>query len=192
MKNNKSPGSDGLSVEFYKIFWKYIKQHYINSINYSFAQGELTNLQKQGIITLLPKTGKESIFLSNWRPISLLNVDYKIATKSIANRIKKVLPNVISSEQTGFMKGRYIGENVRLIFEIIEYAEEYNQPCLLFFSDYEKAFDSLNHDFIYKCLNHMNFGESVIKWIRLFYHQATSIIINNGNMSEDFPIERGV
>lgn len=59
MKNNKSPGSDGLSVEFYKIFWKYIKQHYINSINYSFAQGELTTLQKQGIITLLPKTGKE-------------------------------------------------------------------------------------------------------------------------------------
>ena len=74
----------------------------------------MTDLQKQSIITLLPKSGKDTTILDNWRPISLLNVDYKIATKSISNRIKPVLSSIISPSQTGFIKGRYIGENIRL------------------------------------------------------------------------------
>ena len=89
MNNNKSPGSDGLTTEFYKIFWNDIKPYYIKSINHSYQQNNLTELQKQSIITLLPKTEKDICFLENWRPISLLNVDYKIATKSIANRLKQ-------------------------------------------------------------------------------------------------------
>ena len=81
MQNNKSPGSDGLTTEFYKIFWTDIKHYLIPSLNYSYIHGDLTDLQKQSIITLLPKTDKDLSFLTNWRPISLLNVDYKIATK---------------------------------------------------------------------------------------------------------------
>jgi len=104
MENNKSPGSDRISVEFYKMFWGNIKQYFINSINYSFKTGNLTEFQKQGIITILPKTGKDLHTIENWRPISLLNVDYKIATQSIANRIKKILPNIINENQTGFIK----------------------------------------------------------------------------------------
>ena len=76
MKNNKSPGSDGLKTEFYKIFWNDIKLYYIKSINFSYQQNNLIDLQKQSIITLLPKTDKDICFLENWRPISLLNVDY--------------------------------------------------------------------------------------------------------------------
>ena len=115
MKNSKSPGSDGISTEFFKIFWQDLKTYYINSINYSFEQYSLTDLQKQGLITLLPKPDKDLTHLSNWRPISLLNVDYKIATKSIANKIKLVLTNIINPSKTGFTKGRYIGENIRII-----------------------------------------------------------------------------
>ena len=89
MKNYKSPGSDGLTVEFYKAFWSYLSPYFIDSINYSFITGSLTTLQKQGLITLIPKEGKELDTLTNWRPITLLNTDYKIATKSIANRIKR-------------------------------------------------------------------------------------------------------
>ena len=80
------------------------------------------------------------------RPISLLNVDYKIATKTIANRIKKVITNLVSNAQSGFIKGRYIGENIRLIHEILDYVDENKLPAILFFSDFEKAFDRLNHD----------------------------------------------
>ena len=93
MKNQKSPGSDGLTTEFYKLFWNDIKQFYINSINYSYQNGELTELQKQSIISLIPKSDKDTSFLENWRPISLLNVDYKITTKAI-----------VKSSQKGFTK----------------------------------------------------------------------------------------
>ena len=107
MKNQKSPGSDGITTEFYKLFWNEIKEYFLKSINFSFQKQELTELQKQSIITLLPKPGKDTTLLENCRPISLLNVDFKIITKIIANRIKKVLPNIIHESQTGFMKGRY-------------------------------------------------------------------------------------
>ena len=90
MHYNKSPGSDGITVEFYKIFWNDIKIHLINSLNYSFNNKNLTTLQKQGIISLIPKPGKNLESLSNWRPISLINNAYKIATKTIANRIKNL------------------------------------------------------------------------------------------------------
>ncbi len=90
MQNNKSPGSDGITIEFYKIFWNDIKTHLTNSLNYSFNNGGLTMLQKQSIISLIPKPGINLESLSNWRPISLLNNDYKIAAKSIPNIIKKI------------------------------------------------------------------------------------------------------
>ena len=192
MKNNKSPGSDGIPVEFYKIFWKIIGKYLIDSLNYSFEVNNLTVLQKQGVITLLPKKDKDTAKLANWRPISLLNVDYKIATKVIANRMKKVLIELISSNQTGFLKGRYIGENVRTIMEVIEHANEQDIPGMIFFADFEKAFDSLNHSYIFKCLNYYNFGPMFSKWVKLFYNDAHSCVTNNGYMSEFFKIERGV
>ena len=191
MQNNKSPGSDGLTTEFYKIFWTDVKHFLINSLNYSYRNGDLTDLQKQSI-TLLPKGDKDTWYLENWRPISLLNVDYKIATQSIANRLKKVITIIISNAQTGFVKGRYIGENIRLLCEIIEYANEHNLPALLFFSDFEKAFDSLNHEFMFNTLRHFNFGDSLISWIKLFYNDASSCVTNNGYLSSFFEIQRGV
>ena len=138
-KNQKSPGSDGLTTKFYKIVWLDIKTYSVNAINYSYQIGHLSELQKQSIITLLPKSGKDTSFLQNWRSIDLLNVDYKVATKVIANRIKPLLPSIINQSQTGFMKGRYIGENIRLICEILETTEAQNLPGLVCFSDFEKA-----------------------------------------------------
>ncbi|MES9884827.1 MAG: reverse transcriptase domain-containing protein, partial [Sedimenticola sp.] len=192
MKNNKSPGSDGLTIEFYKIFWNDIKLHLLNSLNYSFETGNLTTLQKQGIITLLPKKDKELSLLSNWRPISLLNVDYKIATKSIANRLKKVVQTLIDGSQTGFIKGRYIGENIRLLFESIEFLNETDSPGLLFFADFEKAFDSVDHNYMLNTLKYFNLGDDFIKWVNLFYSDARSCVSNNGHLSDFFTIGRGV
>lgn len=155
MKNKKSPGRDGITVEFYNIFWNDIKQYFINSINYSFEQNELTVLQNQGILTLFLKADKNISSLQNWRPISLHNVDYKVAAKAIANRIKRVLKSIIDSSQTGFIKDRYIGENIRLLFEVIDSVDEYQIPAILFFSDFEKAFNSNNHNFMINCFTRM-------------------------------------
>ena len=115
MKNNKTPGIDGLPCEFYKFFWPKIGDHVFACYQAVFRQGNLSQEQRRAIITLLPKKDKSREFLKNWRPISLLNTDYKILTKTIAFRIQKLLPDIIGPEPTGCIKGRYIGENIRII-----------------------------------------------------------------------------
>ena len=121
--SNKTPGSDGLPAEFYRFFWPDICHDLIASYNYAFQHGTLSISQRRGIISLIPKKGKDKTILENLRPISLLNVDYKILTKVVVNRIEKILPLLINSDQTGYVKSRYIGENVRLINDIINYTD---------------------------------------------------------------------
>ena len=120
--------------------------------NYSFELGQMSNSQKHAIITLIDKKGRDRMFLENWRPISLINVDSKIATKVIANRMKNVLPSVIHANQSGFMKGRFIRETARSILDIIAHTESLQLPGGLLFIDFEKAFDSIEHEFLYKAL----------------------------------------
>ena len=81
---------------------------------------------------------------------------------------------------------------MRLLYEIIDNAEDEDKSGLIFFSDFEKAFDSVDHTFINSCLKHFNFGEGFIRWVKLFYHDAKSCVSNNGNMSKLFPKRRGV
>ena len=89
---------------FTNFFWPDLGTYVVNSLNEAFDKGELSVTQKQGIITQLPKGDKPREFLKNWRPISLLNVDYKLLAGTMANRMKKVLPNIINQEQKGFLK----------------------------------------------------------------------------------------
>ena len=121
IKNQKAPGSDGIPVEFYKMFWVRVGPLVLNALNESYVKEEMSISQKLGLISLLPKKDKDPLYLKNWRPLSLLNTDYKILTKSIAGRIQKVIGKLISNDQFGFMKGRYIGENIRLAAEIIDH-----------------------------------------------------------------------
>ena len=81
----------------------------LSFLNFAFDNGGMSITQRGSIIELIPKKDAELYFIKNWRPLSLLNTDYKIAAKAIANRIKSVLPNVINNDQTGFLKGRFIG-----------------------------------------------------------------------------------
>ena len=149
MENGKSPGSDGLSSEFYKVFWDDINLDVVASINCSFEKRQMSICQNRGIITLVPKKDKPTHLLRNLRPTSLLTTDYKIATKAIAKRVEAVLPNVINANQTGYIKGRFIGENVRLISDIINYTATKNLFGLAAFLDFEKAFDSIEWNFFF-------------------------------------------
>ena len=108
----------------------------------------MSSSQRNGVITLIPKKDKDISYLKNYRPISLLTVDYKILAKTIANRLKKCLDILIHSDQSGFLKGRNIGNNVRLITDIIEYAKLNNIPGAILLLDIQKAFDSVSHDLI--------------------------------------------
>lgn len=143
LEKGKTPGTDGLPAEFYKILWPDIKFLLIDALNFAFEFGEMSTSQRRGIITLLPKKNKNPLLLGNWRPISILNTDYKIAAKAIAFRIKNHLTTLIGPDQTGFIQGRYIGENIVTILEAMHYTEEKNIPGMLFCVDFEKAFDKL-------------------------------------------------
>ena len=110
---NKAPGNEGIPIKFYKKFWPLICESFMKCVNECFEKGEMSNSQKQAVITLIEKKkGKDRSFLENWRPISLVNVDAKIMLKVIATRIKNVLPDITHYNQTGFVKDRYIGQTI--------------------------------------------------------------------------------
>ena len=105
-------------------FWEYVATPLKDCLNDAYQCGEMSISQRRGVISLLPKKNKDTLLLKNWRPITLLNIDYKIATKCIAKWLEKVLPTLIDRDQTGYVKNRFIGENIRLISDVIELYEK--------------------------------------------------------------------
>jgi exonuclease III len=192
LANGKTPGSDGLPADWYKFFWVDIKHLLCNSITYAMDHGELSIEQKRGIITLLPKKNKNRTFLRNWRPISLLNTDYKIIAKVLANRMQQVLPSIIHQDQSGYLKGRYIGQNIRILEDVSFFTKHNNIPGMLLSIDFEKAFDSLNWNFLFQTLHHVNFGSSFVKYVKTMYTNIESTVINNGSAGNFFKLQRGV
>ena len=148
--------------------------------------------QKRAEITLIEKKGKDRTFIENWRPISLVNVDATIMSKLIASWIKNVLPGIIHYHQTGYVKDRYIGETIRSIFDIMQFTDTENVPGIMIFLDFQNAFDSVEWDFMLGCLEAFNFGPDFIRWIKTFYKNAQSCVINNGTTSDYFLLEHGV
>ena len=130
--------------------------------------------------------------IKNWRPISLLNVVDKMGSAAIANPIKTVLPELINEDQTGFMSGRYIGDNLRLIYDTIAYLKEKNLPGLLLKIDFEKAFHSVDCKFLLKVLKAFCFKQDICRWTQTFYTNIKSVVIVNGQPSKWFPICRGL
>lgn len=189
---NKTPGSDGLSVEFYTLFWNKISPYLMESYNYSFENNMLSIDQRRALLILIPKGAKDKRLLQNWRPISLLNVDYKILAKALANRLQNVISNIVCSDQVGYIKGRYIGDNIRTMLDILEITKYKIDPGLLIMIDFEKAFDTISWEFLYQTLEYFNFGPNFTRYIRLLYNAAECSVTNNGFHTGFFKISRGV
>jgi hypothetical protein len=111
-------------------------------------RGELSIEQKRATLTLVPQKDKDVRYLKNWRPISLLNADYKILSKVLAMRIQKVIPYLINYDQSGCIKNRSTFTNIRSIFDVINYVNEQKTTGIISFIDYEKAFDTVNLNFL--------------------------------------------
>ena len=108
-------------------------------------------------MNIIPKKDKDIRYLKNWRPISLLNTDYKILTKLLSTRLQNVISTIVATDQTGYIKNRYIGENIRTVVDVIDYLKEYNKPGILLQLDFEKAFDSVSWNFLYMALKQFGF-----------------------------------
>ena len=119
MQGGKSPGNDGLTKEFYIHFWDLVGDSIYESLIEAREKGTLSPTQRQALIKLIAKKDRDKRFIENWRPISLLNVDTKILSKTIASKLKTVLPSLVTADQTAYVPGRFIGESCRLISDVI-------------------------------------------------------------------------
>ena len=191
MKNSKSPGPDGLTSEFYKKFWEDLRTIMQKLTVRMFELGDSCVSMKTGLLTLIPKKG-DLRHLSNWRPISLLNTDYKIVAKTITNRISNVVSLLVSGDQTCAVPGRDITDNVLIMDHVIKYVNKNDGEGYILKIDQEKAFDRVSHEYLFHVLEHMGFGKNIRTWIELLYANISGRIKHNGFISDPFPIRRGV
>ena len=193
LNNDSAPGIDGLPVSWYKVFYNKIKFPLFQCLNQCIITGELSISQRRGVITLIHK-GKnlDRYSLKNWRPISLTTTDYKIFSKCIANRLQKILPSIIHTTQSGFVKGRSIVDHIRLIDDIINLSRQHNMPGMIVSLDYQKAFDSIEKSSIISALQKFNFGSNFINLVNTLINKTESCVQNGGWLSGFFDVERGI
>ena len=191
MKSGKCPGIDGFPSEFFKVFWLKLKYFVLKSLNEAYENKEMSLTLRQCVINCLPKGDKPRHIINNWRPISLLSVIYKIGSSAIANRLRKVLGKIISTNQSGFVSGRYIGDNTRLIYDLLYITQRKDIPGLLMLVDFAKAFDSVSWKFMYSVLNFFGFGPSIIRWVQTFNTNIKATVLQSGFLSDFINVEKG-
>ena len=192
MKPFKTPGSDGLPKEFYSRFFYLFGDYFVNIMNSACEDGLMSPTQRLSYITLLCKDNSNADSLSNWRPISLLNVDYKIVSKCLTNRLRRVLSEIIDCDQTCSIPGRSITDNLHLIRNAFDHCTNRNVSSIFISFDQAKAFDRVSHEYLFRVLTAFGFGASLIKWIALLYNDIYSQVLVNGYLSEAFRLSRSM
>ena len=190
LHNGKSSVSDGLPIEIYKKYRRLLSPTLLSLYNEILQEKKVHLSACRGIITLIEKSGKDSRYISNWRPLSLLNTDYKILSKIIATRLHMVLPKLINPMQTGFMKGKNIVKSIHTLTSIIDYCNKTKTPAVIMSIDFVKVFDTIEWDAIKKILKRLNL-EYFVSAIMTLYNDIYSCMINNGFSSEWFKITCG-
>ncbi|CAI5643337.1 unnamed protein product [Oreochromis niloticus] len=189
--NSKAPGPDGFSVEFFKTFIDKLAPLLLSVYNESFEHGLLPPTLSQALITVLLKKGKDPTSCTSYRPISLLNVDVKVLAKILAVGLEKVLPTIISDEQNGFIKGRQLFFNVRMLLNVILSQHSTTNPEVVISHDAEKAFDRVEWSFLFAVLQRFGFKDRFISWIRLLYKAPQASVYTNGVSSGYFSLSCG-
>jgi len=192
MKLGSAPGLDGLTVDFYHTFWDELSPYLFKMYNFCYEMGTFRTTTSEGVIRLIPKPGKNPLHVENWRPISLLNVDYKIYSKALAIRLEKIVQKLIHRDQAGFVKGRYIGESIRTILDVIETCDEKKIHGLMVNMDIQRAFDKIRWENIHDMFSLYGIPEQFLNLMSLLFNNSTSSVINNGYLTSRFKIHRGV
>jgi len=190
-KNGTACGMDGISYKFLKTYWRYLKYPLLKYARHCFRQGRLTTSFRSAAIKLIPKKG-DCTKIKNWRPISLLNCSYKVVSRAINNRLKKVTDRITSRAQKGFTESRVIQEVLINVIENMSFSKNNNIPACLLALDQEKAFDSVRHDYLVEVLEFFGFGQNMIRMVTTACTNRLACIIDeNGNYSRNFVLGRG-
>jgi len=191
MKTGKSPGNDGLTVGLYRTIWPWIADHFMATIRHALEMGELAKSQTQSVIRLILKKDKDPLELKSWRPISLMNVDVKILSKVLTARLEKVASALVGEDQHAFVEGRNIHHGTRLMQQAIESLERSGSKGAIIAIDFRKAFDTIDHEYIWACLESAGLHRSFIAAVRTLYANAESAVINHGTTTKYFSLSRG-
>ena len=172
-----SPGPNGLTVGFYKKYFKYFGHFYIDILNNH--QDKLTKTFTESKIKLIPKNKKEIKGVNDLRPISLTNIEYRIFTKILANRFRQVGHRIIHDHQTCSVFGRRMNDNIWLLNDLVEDSNSRNKKLNIILADQKKAFDSISHRYIFALLKHIDFGDFIFNNIKRIYTESTAKIVLN-------------
>ena len=186
MGKRKAPGIDGLPVEFYLEFWGELGPVVLEVLGEVLQSGHLGGTMAQGVISLVHKKGDPSD-LGNWRPLTMLTVDYKLLAKVLAGRLRQVMPDVVAVDQTCGVAG-----NLQLIRDCIAWAEQRGLPLMVVALDQAKAFDRVHWGFLFRALARMGFGQRFVQWLQVLYRDAESRVSVNGHLGECFRLGAGV
>ncbi|CAM2114275.1 unnamed protein product [Caretta caretta] len=191
MPTNKSPGMDGLTVEFYHAFWDIFGPDLVTVWAESLQSGVLPLSCRRKVLTLLPKKG-DLRDLRNWRPVSLLSTDYKIVAKAISLRLGSVMADVIHPDQTYTVPGRSIFDNLFLVRDFLELGWRDGLSFALLSLDQEKAFDNVDHGYLLSTLQAFGFGPQFVSFLRVLYASAECLVRLNWTLTEPVSFKRGV
>ena len=179
IKSNKSPGDDGIPTEFYKTFWNEISSLLVHVYNKSFENKILPLSMRKSVITLIHKK-EDKTNIENYRPISLTNTDFRILACVLASRLQRVINDIVGPDHTAYIKGRFIGSNVRLVQDVFDLYNKKKLSGLFMFVYFEKAFDSIEWAFLFRTLAKFNLGCDFQQWVKLLYTSPVASVKNNG------------
>ena len=193
MARDKVPGCDGLTVAYYITFFELLKDDLWSMIQYVLnTSKKFGNSSRKGLISLIPKKNRDSRYLKNARPLTLLCTDFKILAKAMALRLKSVLPDIIGNQQNGFMSGRNIQDNIVTTMDIVSHIYQSGKKAVIITIDFEKCFDRLEHESIFAAMRYFKFGPKFISWSKIFFNKLFICTQNAGYQSEFAPKTRGV
>jgi hypothetical protein len=186
-----APGPDGFSFLFYKKFWSIIKDDFMAVVR-GFKKGEVNIARLNYVMIILTPKEEEAKDLKKFRPISLINCSFKIVAKALNNRLEAICDRLLASNQTVFVKGRYILENVVTAHEIIHDSAKNGLKGIILKLDYEKAYDRVDWDFLEEMLTSRGFGGKWIKWILNLVKGGSIVIRMNDSNSAYFKPGKGL
>ena len=180
-----------MTPEIFLVMWGHTGYYFLEAINYALRQGKLHLSGRQGIISIIQKKDRNPTWLKNWRPLTLLNTDYKILAKAITLRITINLDKLIYHSQTGFIHGCNISHNIKKLLDIMQFTEKQSEAIIISV-DFEKAFDRVEKGALHGALGLLNYGPCFVSLIDLLYNDFESCIINTGHTSKWFYPTRGL
>lgn len=164
-EGNKAPRPDGFNLKCIQKCWAIMKGEFVQLMNEFHSNGKLAQGINSSFITLIPKK-KNPVGLGDYRPISLISSVYKIIAKVLSRRLRKVLPKIISEVQTAFLSGRHIIDGVLIANEVVDWWKRSKKKGIILKLDFEKAYDSVNWEFLYSIMKNFGFGEKWVGWMK--------------------------